>query len=44
VFHACLEVYGVTLSSIFGDVGVDKVDDIGSDTCAEDGWENSCGS
>jgi len=44
VFHACFEVDSVALSTIFGDVGVDEVDDIGSDACAEDSRENSCGS
>jgi hypothetical protein len=40
VLHACEEVDSVTLSSVFGDVGVYEVDDIGSDSDTEDSGED----
>lgn len=44
MLHACEVIDGVSLSSVFGDVGVDKVDDVGSDSDAEDGGEDDVGS
>lgn len=44
MLHACEEVDGVSLSSVFGDVGVDEVHDIGSDSDAEDSGENDIAS
>jgi hypothetical protein len=43
VLHAGEEVDCVTLSSVLGDVGVDEVDDIGSDSDAEDSGEDEVG-
>ena len=40
VLHAGLVVDGVTLTSVLGDVGVHKVDDIGPDSGGEDGGED----
>jgi hypothetical protein len=40
MLHAGLEVDSVTLSSVLGNVGVDKVDDIRSDSSAEDSGED----
>lgn len=44
VLHAGLEVDGVTLSSVLGNVGVDKVDDIRPDAGAEDSGEDDVAS
>jgi hypothetical protein len=41
VLHACIVLDGMTLSSVFAHVGVDKVDDIGSDADAEDSGEDN---
>lgn len=43
MFHTCFVVDGMSLSSVFGDVGVDEVDDIRSDSDAEDGGEDDVG-
>lgn len=43
MFHTCVEVDGVTLTSVLGDVGVDEVDDIGSDSGGEDSREDQLG-
>lgn len=40
MLHTGEEVDGVTLSSVFADVGVDEVDNIGPDSDAEDGGED----
>jgi hypothetical protein len=40
VLHTSMVVDGMTLSSVFGDVGVDEVDDIGSDSNAEHSGED----
>lgn len=43
VLHTGMEVDGVTLTTVLGDVGVDEVDDIGSDSGGEDGGEDDLG-
>lgn len=44
VLHTSLEVDSVTLSSVLGNVGVDKVDDIRPDASAEDSGEDDVAS
>jgi hypothetical protein len=41
VFHTSMVLHGVTLSSVFADVGVHEVHDIGSDADAEDSGEHN---
>ena len=43
VLHTGSVVDGMTLSSVLRDVGVDEVDDIGSDTSAENSGKNDLG-
>jgi hypothetical protein len=43
VFHTGFEVDCVTLSSVLGNVGMNEVDDIRSDSDAEDSGENNVG-
>jgi hypothetical protein len=44
MFHTGFVVDSVSLTSVLSDVGVDKVDNIGSDTDAEDSREDNVGS
>lgn len=44
VLHTGVVLDGMTLSSVLADVGVDEVDDIGPDSDAEDGGEDSLAS
>lgn len=41
--HAGVELDGMTLPSVLGDVGVDEVDDVSPDTGAEDSGQDELG-